>query len=78
MGKTALEYFREISAIPRPSGHMEGMRAYVKAFAEERGLEYLEDSVGNITVRRPASTGYEKTACLMLQGHMDMIAAKSL
>ncbi len=76
MGKTALEYFREISAIPRPSGHMEGIRAYVNAFAEERGLEYLEDSVGNITIRRPASAGYEKTACLMLQGHMDMIAAK--
>ena len=75
MGQTAMYYFEQISAIPRPSGHMEGIRGYVNAFAEERGLEHFEDDAGNIVIRRPASPGYEKTHTIMLQGHMDMVAA---
>ena len=63
---SALDYFEEIAKIPRPSGHEEKIREYLKAFAEEHRLECIEDDVGNIIIRRGSPL-------ITLQGHMDMV-----
>ena len=67
---SALEYFEEIAQIPRPSGHEEKIREYLKLFAAKHSLECIEDAAGNIIIRRgsPAIT---------LQGHMDMVPESS-
>ncbi len=36
-------YFREISAIPHGSHHTKEISDYIAAFAEEKGLEYMQD-----------------------------------
>ena len=63
---SALEYFEEIAKIPRPSGHEEKIREYLKEFAAKHSLECIEDAAGNIIIRRGNPT-------VTLQGHMDMV-----
>ena len=50
-----LDFFREITRIPRESGHEEKMVAYLQAFAKQRGLECKTDKVGNVMIAKPAS-----------------------
>ena len=63
---SALEYFEEIAKIPRPSGHEEKIREYLKAFAVTHHLKCIEDDAGNIIIRRGENP-------ITLQGHMDMV-----
>ncbi|HJJ41063.1 MAG TPA: M20/M25/M40 family metallo-hydrolase, partial [Methanocorpusculum sp.] len=63
---SALEYFEEIAKIPRPSGHEEKIREYLKSFAAKHSLECIEDAAGNIIIRRGSPS-------ITLQGHMDMV-----
>lgn len=70
------EQFAQINKIPRPSKHEETMIAYLKKFAEDRGLEYKVDETGNVLIKKPASKGYEHRATTILQSHMDMVCDK--
>lgn len=62
--------FLEICRIPRPSGHPEKITAFIRKFAEDRGLECETDEYGNTLVRRPG-----KTEPIMVQAHIDMVPA---
>ncbi len=73
----ALQYFEEISAIPRCSYHEKEISDYLERFAKERGLAYLRDSAGNVLIHRPATKGYETHAPMLLQGHVDMVCEKN-
>ena len=66
-------YFEDISAVPRGSGNEEGVSRYLAAFAEARGLRYVRDSLNNVVIYKPGSSGRENEAPLMLQAHMDMV-----
>ncbi len=70
-------YFGEIMQIPRPSKHEEKVSAYLQKFGKDLGLETLSDSLGNVLIRKPASKGYEKSAGVCLQAHMDMVCEKN-
>ncbi len=67
-------YFEKITQIPHGSGHIEAISDYLAAFARERGLECIQDKVGNIIIIKNASPGYEQEPAVILQGHMDMVA----
>ena len=71
-----LNFFREITRIPRESGHEEQMVAYLQRFAAARGLECKTDKVGNVMIAKPASKGYEDRPTVVLQGHTDMVCEK--
>ena len=71
-----LNFFREITKIPRESGHEEQIVAYLQKFAADRGLECKTDRVGNVMIARPASKGYEGRPTVVLQGHTDMVCEK--
>ena len=47
------------------------------SFAIERGLDYVQDDALNVIINAPASEGYEDSAPLIIQGHMDMVCAKT-
>lgn len=70
-------YFHELCQIPRPSFQEEQMSLYLLQWARERGLEAERDDAKNIFIRKPASPGYEKSPCVMLQAHMDMVCEKA-
>ena len=71
-----LYMFEDISEIPRESSHEEKIAEFLMDFAEERGLETEQDSVGNVIIRRPGSPGREDEEPVILQAHMDMVCEK--
>lgn len=71
-----LNFFREITRIPRESGHEEQIVAYLQQFAASRGLKCKTDRLGNVVISKPASKGYETHPGVVLQCHTDMVCEK--
>lgn len=70
-----LGFFRKICSIPHISYHTDELRDYIENFAITRHLDYYKDDFGNILVYKDASEGYENHDTVILQGHIDMVAA---
>lgn len=70
-------FFHEITQVPRPSKKEEKILEYLRHFAEERKLEYEQDAVGNMLIRKAATHGYENRIPVILQGHVDMVCEKN-
>ena len=71
------KYFYELTQIPRPSKKEEKVIAYLKKFGEDLGLETIQDEIGNIIIKKPATEGMEDRKGIILQGHMDMVPQKN-
>lgn len=71
------EYFYEISQIPRCSKEEEKIRDYIIQVAEKNGLKYKLDPVGNVVVKKSATSGLEKKPGIVFQGHLDMVCEKN-
>ena len=69
-------YFEEISKIPRGSGNTKAASDYCVAFAKERGLDVRQDELGNVVIKKKATSGYENKPGVIIQGHLDMVAEK--
>ena len=50
------------------------MSDFLAQFGKDLGLETIVDDVGNVLIRKPASSGMEKRHGVILQAHMDMVA----
>lgn len=66
-------HFETLCTIPRPSKHEQRLRQHLKDWAEQRNLETYVDNIGNLIIRKAASTGKEQAAGVILQGHLDMV-----
>ncbi|NCC98508.1 MAG: aminoacyl-histidine dipeptidase [Bacteroidia bacterium] len=66
------KYFSEICKIPRPSKHEEKITAYLIQFAQNNHLEYKQDEVGNVLIKK-AGVGHT----IILQAHTDMVCEKN-
>lgn len=73
-----MEFFEEISKIPRKSGEEDKVVEYLKKFAIERNLEYYTDNYRNIVIKKEASQGKENSPAIALQAHTDMVCEKLL
>ncbi len=69
--------FKSITQIPRPSGKKEAIGAFLVKYGKSLGLETLQDEIGNVLIRKPASKGLEDHPGVILQGHMDMVPQKN-
>ncbi|MDH6344049.1 dipeptidase D [Parabacteroides sp. PFB2-12] len=70
-------YFYDLTQIPRPTGQMEAVTRYVVDFGKSLGLETLQDEVGNVLIRKPATPGMEGRKTVILQSHLDMVPQKN-
>ena len=75
--ETVLSYFKEITKIPRESGHEEHIIAYLQKFAAEHSLECKTDEAGNVLITKEAAPGYENVPTIVLQSHTDMVCEKN-
>lgn len=73
---SVLEIFREITKIPRESGHEEKMTEYLQQFAAKHNLACRTDKTGNVVITREASEGKENVPAIALQSHQDMVCEK--
>lgn len=71
------KYFHEITQIPRPSKKEERILAYLVQFAKDHNLEYKEDKVGNLVIKKAATPGFEHLQSVVLQSHVDMVCEKN-
>lgn len=72
MNNRTIEFFKEISKIPRESGNEKKISDYLCNFAKERNLEYRRDEFNNVLIKRK---NIEKEP-IILQAHMDMVCEK--
>jgi dipeptidase D len=71
------KYFKEILVIPRPSKKEEKIIEYLLEFGKKYKLETLQDEVGNVLIRKPATKGMENRKSVVLQSHIDMVCEKN-
>ena len=71
------KYFSEISKIPRCSGNEKEISDYLVSEAKRLGLEVIQDETLNVIIKKPATSGYENSPGVILQGHMDMVCEKN-
>lgn len=72
-----LSFFKEITKIPRESGHEEHIIAYLQDFAAKNGLACKTDDAGNVLITKEAAPGYENVPVIVLQSHSDMVCEKN-
>lgn len=70
-------HFYNLTLIPRPTGQMKQVTKFVMDFGKSLNLETLQDSTGNVLIRKPASKGYEAKQTVILQSHLDMVPQKN-
>ena len=72
-----LSFFKEITRIPRESGHEEKIIAYLQEFAASHNLECKTDEAGNVLIVKEAAPGFEDVPAIVLQSHSDMVCEKN-
>lgn len=71
------QWFAEICAIPHPSKHEQALSLHIQTWAHNKGLSVIEDKVGNLILKKPATAGMENCKTVVLQAHLDMVPQKN-
>jgi dipeptidase D len=69
--------FADLNAVPRPSKKEERVIAFMKDFGKKLNLDTLEDAVGNVIIKKPATSGMEDRKAIVMQSHLDMVHQKN-
>ncbi|MEL0652266.1 aminoacyl-histidine dipeptidase [Algibacter sp. TI.3.09] len=69
--------FADLNAVPRPSKKEERVIAFMKDFGKKLGFETIEDEVGNVIIKKPATAGMENRTTIVMQSHLDMVHQKN-
>lgn len=69
--------FSLLNSVPRPSKKEERVIEFIMEFGKQLALETYKDEVGNVIIKKPASTGMEKKHTVALQSHLDMVHQKN-
>ncbi len=74
--KLVWQCFDEITKVPRPTHHLDKMKAFLVDWANRHNIPVKTDEVGNVMMSKPATPGHENAPTIILQGHQDMVAEK--
>ena len=75
--KSLWNHFSDLNAVPRPSKKEERVIKFMMDFGKSLGLETLQDKIGNVIVKKPATKGMEGRTKIILQSHLDMVHQKN-
>jgi dipeptidase D len=75
--KSVWNHFADLNAVPRPSKKEERVIQFMVDFGKKRNLETLVDKVGNVIIKKPATSGMENRKTVVMQGHIDMVHQKN-
>ena len=70
-------HFADLNAVPRPSKKEERVIQFMVDFGKKLHLETFVDNVGNVIIKKPASSGMENRKTIVMQGHLDMVHQKN-
>ncbi len=77
LSKPYCKYFNEICKIPHGSFDEKRISDYLVKFGKDHNLKTVQDESLNVVIYKDASKGYEDSAPLLLQAHMDMVCEKN-
>ncbi len=69
--------FADLNAVPRASKKEERVIQFMKDFGKRLNLETIEDEVGNVIIKKPATIGMEDRQAIVMQSHLDMVHQKN-
>ncbi len=69
--------FADLNAVPRPSKREERVIKFMKDFGTNLGLNVIEDEIGNVIIKKPATKGMENRMTIVMQSHLDMVHQKN-
>lgn len=69
--------FADLNAVPRASKKEGQVIEFMKNFGEKLHLETQVDAVGNVIIKKPATTGMENRKPIVMQSHLDMVHQKN-
>ncbi|NIZ40519.1 beta-Ala-His dipeptidase [Entomospira entomophila] len=69
----SLDFFKELTKVPRPSFYEEQVVAYLKKYAESQGYTVKTDAVGNLSIFVEAQGSGIGKDTVALQAHVDMV-----
>lgn len=75
--KALWNHFADLNAVPRASKKEERVIEFMMNFGENLGLETIKDRVGNVVIKKAASSGMEDRKTIILQSHIDMVHQKN-
>jgi dipeptidase D len=75
--KTVWNNFADLNAVPRPSKKEERVIAFMVEFGKKLNLETIVDPVGNVIIKKPATSGMENKKTVVMQSHLDMVHQKN-
>ena len=75
--KAVWNHFADLNAVPRPSKKEERVIQFMVDFGKKLNLETFVDNVGNVIIKKPASSGMENRKTIVMQGHLDMVHQKN-
>ena len=70
-------HFADLNEVPRPSKKEQRVIEFIKEFGKRLALKTSVDQVGNVIIRKPASSGMEDRLPIVLQSHLDMVHQKN-
>ena len=70
-------HFVNLNSVPRPSKQEERVIDFARQFGKRLGLSTHVDSVGNVIIRKPATSGMENKRPVVMQSHLDMVCQKN-
>jgi dipeptidase D len=75
--KTLWNHFADLNAVPRPSKKEERVIAFMMNFGQALGFETIQDHIGNVIIKKPATSGMENRQTIVMQSHLDMVHQKN-
>ena len=75
--KSVWNHFADLNAVPRPSKKEERVIQFMVDFGNNLNLETFVDKVGNVFIKKPATSGMENRKTVVMQGHIDMVHQKN-
>ncbi len=71
-----LEYFQQISKIPRGSYNEDGMRDYLRLWAESNDFTFISDAGGNSVIGLKSNNPSKSGINIVCQSHIDIVTVK--
>lgn len=75
--QTVWNHFADLNAVPRPSKKEVRVIQFIVDFGKSLNLDTSVDKVGNIIIKKPATSGMEDRKAIVMQGHVDMVHQKN-
>jgi len=70
-------HFSDLNAVPRASKKEERVIKFMMVFGKSLGLDTIQDEVGNVIIKKAASSGMENRQTIVMQSHLDMVHQKN-